>query len=77
MSLTAQQVIYLDKTPVSTQGTFRRALSGEASPRQAIKAKCLDCCSYIREDIKCCAVEVCSLWRYRPFQKKSGEDEMA
>jgi hypothetical protein len=30
MSLTAQQVIYLDKTPVSTQGIFRRALSGEA-----------------------------------------------
>jgi hypothetical protein len=49
-------------------GVIERAKSGAASPRQAIKAKCLDCCCLDIDEIRHCTVTVCPLWKYRPFQ---------
>ena len=55
----------------SKTGLFRRVFSGKASPRQAIKAQCLDCCGLSEEAIRDCASTQCPLWRFRPYQKSA------
>ena len=59
------------------RGVIRAALQGSASPRQAIKAHCLTCTNYQREEVKRCPVVVCPLWRYRPYQTAEGEEAEA
>ena len=56
------------KAPKSVQKLLLRAFSCEASPRQAIKAMCLECTHYDREVIATCSVSRCPLWEYRPFK---------
>lgn len=53
-----------------------RALAGECSPRQAIKAKYQECCGFERlvERVSACNVRRCPLWAYRPYQvRRSAE----
>lgn len=47
---------------------FQRALAGKCSPRQAIKAQCLDCQGLDREGVCTCGDHCCPLWHFRPFQ---------
>lgn len=54
--------------PISVQEALRRAFSGSASPRAAIKVQCLVCTGYDRNDVKNCLGYSCPLWAYRPFQ---------
>jgi hypothetical protein len=61
----------VDHVPRRYRGPHRRALTGEVSPRQAIKAKCLDCCGWQAEEVRQCTVRGCPLWVYRPFQADS------
>lgn len=51
-----------------------RARAGEASPRQAIKAFCLECVGLIRKDITECTAKQCPLWKYRPYQTEAEAD---
>ena len=51
-------------------GAFRRVYEGKASPRQAIKAKCLECCWLDEAAIRECTATACPLWRFRPYQIK-------
>jgi hypothetical protein len=44
------------------------ALAGEASPRRAIRAKCLECVGYARSEVTECTAYGCPLWRLRPYQ---------
>src|SRR5262245_50952604 len=57
--------------PPSARGIVERAFVGKASPRAAIKAKCLDCCCYDRGEVVACTVVLCPLHSYRPFQKSA------
>ena len=62
--------------PVRYRQLYRRALAGELSPRQTIKAKCLECCCWKRHDegidqIADCVVRSCPLWALRPFQTRA------
>jgi len=41
-----------------------KATSGRASPQQAIKAFCFECCGYDREMALTCPTRVCPLWPY-------------
>lgn len=50
-----------------------RAFEGEASPRQAIKAQCLQCVGYERESITHCTGYSCPLWKLRPYQNGAAE----
>ena len=50
-----------------------KAYQGTASPRSAIKAQCLNCVGYNREDITHCTGYSCPLWAYRPYQIEGGE----
>lgn len=54
--------------PSSFLGTYERALEGSASPRNAIKAFCAECCGYDREAVRTCPATACPLWRYRPWR---------
>ena len=56
--------------PKLYQGGYERAISGKASPRQAIKAQCLECVGYERDEIPRCSDTGCPLYYYRPFQKR-------
>ena len=47
---------------------FRRVYSLRASPRQAIKAKCLECVGMDSAAITSCTASSCPLWALRPFQ---------
>lgn len=61
---------YVAAIPVKAQGTVARALAGSGSPRQAIKAKCLHCSNWQRDEITECRVLTCPLHPWRPFQAK-------
>ncbi len=53
----------------SKLGAFRRVYSSTASPREAIKAMCLQCCWMDLEGIRGCTATACPLWEFRPYQK--------
>ena len=56
-------------------GIFRKVYSREASPRQAMKAFCLQCCWMDDAAIRNCTATECPLWGFRPYQqtaKKAG-----
>lgn len=72
--ITPRQSKYLSQTPPLSAGIVERAFLGTASPRTAIKAKCLACCNWQRAEVESCAVTLCPLWRYRPYQDKSEVD---
>lgn len=67
--------IRLSEAPISVKNTLARAFSGSASPRQAIKAMCLACTGFERQEITDCTGYSCPLWCYRPFQKGDEPDE--
>jgi hypothetical protein len=62
-------------TPSASRGILERAYRGTASPRQAIKAKCLECACCDRASIGGCAAFRCPLWAYRPYQSDAEEGE--
>lgn len=41
--------------------------------KQAILAKCYDCCCYDRKEVKLCEIKYCPLWQYKEkyLNKKS------
>ena len=55
------------------RGVVRRAYAGAASPRTAIKAFCLQCVGYMREDVARCTALACPLHGYRPYQRGEGD----
>lgn len=63
---------YVQKAPVTQQGTLRRALLGNVSPRMAIKAKCLVCCNFERAEVENCTVWRCPIWSFRPYQNEGA-----
>lgn len=67
----------LARTPISAKGIIGRAFAKTASPRQAIKARCLQCSNYQRDEIANCTVLGCAFWQYRPFQDNAEESEDA
>jgi len=70
-SSTRQAVVALtiSEAPESCQNVLRQAFSGAASPRKAIKAMCLACTGFDRQEVANCTGYSCPLWTYRPFQK--------
>ena len=58
----------LKNAPASAKMILGRAFGGQSSPRQAIKAKCLECLDFDRKGIADCTGYSCPLWAYRPFQ---------
>ena len=55
----------------SKLGLFRRVYSSTASPREAIRAKCLECDWMDVASIRECTGTACPLFRFRPYQTKA------
>lgn len=71
-TVSAERADFLSRgVPTSARGIVERAFAGTASPRAAIKAKCLDCCCYDRAEVAECTVTRCPIHAYRPFQKQA------
>lgn len=68
---------FLSGVPIAIRGIFTRALTGTASPRQAIKAKCIDCmgCEDYRNRVRDCKTTTCPAHPYRPYQPSDTDDE--
>jgi hypothetical protein len=69
MNMTKAQQAYVDQAPTSCRNTLSKALQGQGSPRNAIKAKCLTCSGYDRAEVSECRVVLCPIWSFRPYQK--------
>lgn len=68
-ALNAKQTIRLARWLVTNQPLVKRAWLGKCSPRQAIKAQCLDCVGEDRQAVADCGDRCCPLWQFRPYQK--------
>jgi len=53
------------------RNALRRVFLAQGTPRAAIKAKCLECTGYERDEITTCTGYGCPLWAYRPYQARS------
>jgi hypothetical protein len=74
--LTKRQKDFADTVPEKARTLITRALTGAVSPRQCIKAKCLDCCHFDRAEAAACTVTLCPLWAVNPYRlAKNGADE--
>ena len=71
--LLPEQERRVDDASEKYRGVMRRAYAGTASPRTAIKAFCLQCVGYLREDVTSCTALACPLHGYRPYQRREGE----
>lgn len=70
-ALLPEQEAFLVTVPPMYRGIIDRALRGENSRANAIKAKCLDCCCYVRDEVEHCTVVLCPLHAYRPRYGRS------
>jgi hypothetical protein len=55
--------------PRKYRPAYLKAAGGTASPRTAIKAFCLECVGWQREEVARCTAPACPLYAYRPFQR--------
>ena len=58
--------------PSSYLGNYDKAMGldgNKASKSAAVKAKCLDCTCWQREEIKKCPSVTCPLYPHRPFKE--------
>lgn len=62
----------VERDAPSRAGLFRRVYLSKATPRQRIKAFCLDCCGFRRDSIAECNSTACPLWKLRPFQQRGA-----
>ena len=76
---TESQSRQLDQCQVSRKKILERSFLGTASPRNAIKAFCMQCVGY-QDVVNCiggCTASGCALWAYRPFQAGDVETDEA
>ncbi|KKL15481.1 hypothetical protein LCGC14_2505180 [marine sediment metagenome] len=64
-----------DKMPRIYKNCYIAAVSGKATPRNAIKAFCVECMNYVRSEVTDCDTIECPLNLYRPYQKKGDTDD--
>ena len=55
---------------------FFRVYAGQTGLTEAVKAKCLDCGCWQIDEVRNCTIFTCPIWDFRPFQQKSGKDNV-
>mgnify|MGYP001355358315 CR=1 FL=1 len=71
--LTERQEQFIQAAPPLYQGAVRDAFEGKASPRRAIKAFCLSCTGFVRDEVRNCTVVLCPLHAFRPYVKRDDD----
>ena len=61
----------IEKATPKFHPLFFRVYAGQTGLTDAVKAKCLDCSCWQIPEITHCTVFTCSLWAFRPYQKKA------
>jgi hypothetical protein len=61
---------YFKMVPKTYKWLWYKCFAGVSTRPEAIKAKCIDCSGYIKEEIIECTVKTCPLWNHRPYIKK-------
>ena len=64
----------MTEVPTSYRTTFKRAYAGN-SRNAAIRAFCLRCVGYLRNEVRDCTAYGCPLHPYRPYQVDGDSDE--
>lgn len=67
----SQSAIF-EEVPSAYRNVFFRAYSG-SSRSAAVKAFCLHCTGYLRNEVRDCTAYGCPLYPYRPYQ--TGDDD--
>jgi hypothetical protein len=73
-SLNSEQSAVLAEVPTSYRTIFKKAFTTNRKTL-GIKAFCLRCVGYLREDVRNCTAKGCPLWTHRPYQ--TGEEDEA
>lgn len=71
--ISQKQVEYVQKHVSSYQRLLADAFAG--SRAKALKAKCLACSNYQRDEVANCTVVTCPLHSVRPFQSNAEQDD--
>jgi hypothetical protein len=67
---------YFKNIPEKYKVLFLKIAVGETTSLiKKIKAKCLDCCCFEREEVRLCNMDQCALHRVRPYQNKEIENQ--
>lgn len=61
--------------PKPYRRTYDRALSGR-SLKAAVKAHCLECMGWQREEVRACTSYPCPLWPYRDYQESAEKSPL-
>ncbi len=64
-----------DNMPAIYRKNYLAVVSGKASPRNAIKAFCIECMGYVRSEVSGCDTIDCPLNLYRPYRKAGDSDD--
>ena len=72
--MTQNQAKHLNTVPIKYRGIVARAYSGK-SKAAALKAKCLECVGFQRNEITACTAFACPLHPYRPYKDNLPENE--
>lgn len=62
------------EAPASYRATFERAYSGK-SKAAGIKAFCLQCVGFLRNEVRDCSARGCPLHPYRPYQQDDDAND--
>lgn len=65
-----QTMLAISQDAPGKLGLFKRVYSEKATPRMAIKAKCLECCWLDERAIRECSASECPCWSFRPYVTK-------
>lgn len=67
--IVARRARHLERTVLDKyKPMMRKVFAGTASPRNAIKMMCLDCCGGDIECARLCTVVICPLWEYNGYR---------
>lgn len=67
------QKAVIAEVPTSYKGIFERAYT-TGSREAAIKAFCLHCVGYLRNEVRDCSAKACPLWTHRPYQSDDAPE---
>lgn len=59
--------------PQIYRANYDKAMTGK-SPKAAMKAFCLECVVWQREEVKKCTSPTCPLYPYRPYKESKAPD---
>ena len=62
--------------PKSYQRLHLKTILGKVSAKQAVKAKCRDCCAWenLADNIGSCEAITCPCWQHRPIQNQETDE---